>query len=110
MARRAPQAAPGPGGAGGAVGKRRRFWRPRRNLSSSSAKADDPVRRDAAFDLQRPWLLDAPLSRGMTSEKIDRIGDRKEQWAMTVNERWRICFEFRQGDAHNVEIVDYHKS
>ena len=28
---------------------------------------------------------------------------------MTVNKRWRICFEFRQGDAHNVEITDYHK-
>ena len=36
-------------------------------------------------------------------------GDRKNQWAMTVNERWRICFEFRKGDAHEVEIVDYHK-
>jgi proteic killer suppression protein len=36
-------------------------------------------------------------------------GDRKSQWAMTVNDRWRICFEFRKGDAHNVEIVDYHK-
>ncbi len=36
-------------------------------------------------------------------------GARKQQWAMTVNERWRICFEFRQGDAHNVEIVDYHR-
>ena len=28
---------------------------------------------------------------------------------MTVNDRWRVCFEFRKGDAHNVEIVDYHK-
>jgi len=36
-------------------------------------------------------------------------GDRKGQWAMTVNARWRICFEFRKGDAYNVEIVDYHK-
>ena len=36
-------------------------------------------------------------------------GDRKNQWAMTVNERWRICFEFRKGDAFEVEIVDYHK-
>jgi proteic killer suppression protein len=36
-------------------------------------------------------------------------GKRKNQWAMTVNERWRICFEFRKGDAHAVEIVDYHK-
>ena len=36
-------------------------------------------------------------------------GDRKEQWAMTVNERWRICFEFRKGDAFDVGIVDYHR-
>lgn len=36
-------------------------------------------------------------------------GDRKSQWAMTVNGPWRICFEFRKGDAFHVEIVDYHK-
>jgi proteic killer suppression protein len=36
-------------------------------------------------------------------------GDRAGQWAMTVNARWRICFSFRKGDAHDVEIVDYHK-
>jgi proteic killer suppression protein len=36
-------------------------------------------------------------------------GDRRRQWAMTVNDRWRICFEFRDGDAYEVEIVDYHR-
>jgi proteic killer suppression protein len=36
-------------------------------------------------------------------------GDRKGQWAMTVNDRWRICFEFRKGAASDVEIVDYHR-
>jgi proteic killer suppression protein len=36
-------------------------------------------------------------------------GERKGQWAMTVNARWRICFVFRKGDAHEVEIVDYHR-
>ena len=36
-------------------------------------------------------------------------GDRKGQWAMTVNGPWRLCFEFRKGDAYNVEIIDYHK-
>ncbi|MGH6803212.1 MAG: type II toxin-antitoxin system RelE/ParE family toxin [Methyloceanibacter sp.] len=36
-------------------------------------------------------------------------GARKQQWAMTVNGPWRICFEFRKGDAYHVEIVDYHK-
>ena len=36
-------------------------------------------------------------------------GDRKGQWAMSVNERWRICFTFRKGEAYDVEIVDYHR-
>lgn len=36
-------------------------------------------------------------------------GQRRGQWAMTVNGRWRICFRFRDGDAYDVEIVDYHR-
>ena len=36
-------------------------------------------------------------------------GDRAGQWAMTVNDRWRICFRFKDGDAYEVEIVDYHR-
>ncbi len=36
-------------------------------------------------------------------------GARANQWAMTVNGPWRICFEFRAGDAWEVEIVDYHR-
>ena len=36
-------------------------------------------------------------------------GDRAGQWAMTVNDRWRICFRFKDGDAYDVEIVDYHR-
>jgi toxin HigB-1 len=36
-------------------------------------------------------------------------GDRKGKWAMTVKERWRDCFEFRKGDAYEVEIVDHHR-
>ena len=36
-------------------------------------------------------------------------GDRRGQWAMTVNQRWRICSPVHKGDPHEVEIVDYHK-
>jgi proteic killer suppression protein len=36
-------------------------------------------------------------------------GNRKKQWAMTVNERWRITFRFEDGDAHDVAIEDYHR-
>ena len=36
-------------------------------------------------------------------------GDRRGQWAMTLNGRWRLCFRLKDGDAFDVEIVDYHK-
>jgi proteic killer suppression protein len=36
-------------------------------------------------------------------------GDRAGQWAMTVNGPWRICFRFKNGNAYDVEITDYHK-
>ena len=35
-------------------------------------------------------------------------GSRKGQWAMTINGPWRLCFRFKDGDAYDVEIVDYH--
>lgn len=35
-------------------------------------------------------------------------GDRKGQHSIRVNQRWRICFRWRAGNAHEVEIVDYH--
>ena len=35
-------------------------------------------------------------------------GNRRGQWAITVNGPWRICFRFKDGHAYEVEIVDYH--
>jgi toxin HigB-1 len=35
-------------------------------------------------------------------------GNRKGQWAMTINGPWRLAFRFGDGDAYEVEIVDYH--
>lgn len=35
-------------------------------------------------------------------------GDRKGQHSIRINEKWRICFAWRQGDVYDVEIVDYH--
>lgn len=35
-------------------------------------------------------------------------GDRKGQHSIRINDQWRICFSWRAGDAHGVEIVDYH--
>ncbi|MDQ8156982.1 MAG: type II toxin-antitoxin system RelE/ParE family toxin [Gemmatimonadota bacterium] len=35
-------------------------------------------------------------------------GDREGQYAIAVNDQWRICFQFVDGDAYDVEICDYH--
>ena len=35
-------------------------------------------------------------------------GDREGQMSIRINDQWRICFEWRENDAYNVEIVDYH--
>jgi proteic killer suppression protein len=67
---------------------------------------------DAAIDLLLALnvassLQDLSPLRSVGLHKLK--GERRNQWAMTVNARWRICFEFRKGDAFNVEITDYHK-
>jgi toxin HigB-1 len=67
---------------------------------------------DAAVDLLLALnVARTPADLGaLSSVGLHRLkGDRRSQWAITVNARWRICFEFSRGDAHNVEIVDYHK-
>jgi proteic killer suppression protein len=35
-------------------------------------------------------------------------GDRKGQYSVSINEKWRVCFRFEDGDAFDVEICDYH--
>jgi proteic killer suppression protein len=35
-------------------------------------------------------------------------GDREGQYAISINDQWRICFRFQDGDAYAVEITDYH--
>ena len=35
-------------------------------------------------------------------------GDRKGQYTISINNQWRICFQWHEGHAYNVEIVDYH--
>ena len=35
-------------------------------------------------------------------------GDRSGQYAIRINKQWRICFEWHEGNAYKVEILDYH--
>ncbi len=51
-------------------------------------------------------LNDLRIPPGNRLEKL--TGDRKGQYSIRINDKWRICFRWREGDAHDVEIADYH--
>ena len=41
--------------------------------------------------------------------RLERLtGDRAGQHSIRINDQWRVCFRWHQGDAYDVEIVDYH--
>ncbi|XTI71628.1 type II toxin-antitoxin system RelE/ParE family toxin [Acidithiobacillus sp. AC3] len=43
---------------------------------------------------------------GNRLEKLS--GDREGQWSIRINDQWRVCFTWRNGNAWEVKIVDYH--
>ncbi len=51
-------------------------------------------------------LEDLRVPPGNRLEKLG--GDRKDQYSIRINDQYRVCFEWRDGDAYDVEIVDYH--
>ena len=51
-------------------------------------------------------LLDLSINKGNRLEPLK--GDREGQHSIRINDKWRICFEWVDGNAENVEIEDYH--
>ena len=48
--------------------------------------------------------LRIPPNNRLEQLKRDRAG----QWSIRINDQWRLCFRFEDGQAYDVEIVDYH--
>jgi proteic killer suppression protein len=51
-------------------------------------------------------LNDLKVPSGNRLHDLER--DRKGQHSIAVNDQWRICFRFQDGDAYDVEVTDYH--
>jgi toxin HigB-1 len=59
------------------------------------------------FQLHNARMLDD--LRAPPGNRLEALsGDRAGQHSVRVNDQWRICFRWENGDAHDVEIVDYH--
>jgi proteic killer suppression protein len=79
-------------------------------LRQQSSRLPADVHRIA---LRKLLLLDAAekledlrIPPGNRLEKL--IGNRRGQHSIRINDQWRICFRWSEGDAYAVEIVDYH--
>jgi proteic killer suppression protein len=75
-----------------------------------SRKLPHDIQRRARIKLE---ILDAAERledlRIPPSNHLEKLfGDRKGQHSVRINNRWRICFVWRDGDSYDVEIVDYH--
>ena len=43
------------------------------------------------------------------ANRLEKLGGKRAgQYSVRINDQWRICFDWREGDAFNVEITDYH--
>ena len=59
--------------------------------------------------LQLHAAVDLNFLRVPPGNRLESLsGDRSGQHSIRINEQWRICFTWRDGNAHDVEIVDYH--
>jgi toxin HigB-1 len=68
---------------------------------------DEALARQRLAELNAaPSLLALSPLRSVGLHKLK--GDRAGYWAINVNGPWRIVFRFEDGNAHEVEIVDYH--
>jgi proteic killer suppression protein len=78
--------------------------------TGKSRRLPQDILRRAAMRLAQ---LDAAITiedlRLPPSNRLEALlADRQGQWSIRINDRWRLCFRFADGDARDVEIVDYH--
>ena len=69
------------------------------NIESIAMRKLQQVNAAASLDFLR-------VPPGNRLEKLS--GDRAGQYSIRINDQWRLCFRFANGDAFDVEIVDYH--
>ena len=65
-----------------------------------------PARRKLLMLHAAKRLMDLKVPPGNRLHQLER--DRAGQHSISINDQWRICFVWRDGDAYHVEITDYH--
>ena len=90
-----------------------------KSFSSSETEAlfnDTPVRRYQSIERQARrkllYLHSVRTLQDLSQPPGNRLealqGTKKGQYSIRINDQWRICFKWQDGDAFDVEIADYH--
>jgi proteic killer suppression protein len=75
-------------------------------LVSRFRAVERPARRKLLYLHRARRLEDLKAPPGNRLEPLK--GDRRGQYSIRINDQWRICFKWDEGNAYDVEIVDYH--
>lgn len=81
------------------------LWHARIAHRQFRAFARPALRKLAMLDAATA-VEDLRVPRGNRLEKL--TGDRDGQFSIRINDQWRVCFRYENGDAYDVEICDYH--
>lgn len=76
----------------------------------SSPRQFQSIKRSAERKLQ---MLDSAVTldflRSPPGNRLEALsGDRAGQYSIRINQQWRLCFIWKNSDAYNVQITDYH--
>ena len=71
---------------------------------------DGQIQQRAREKLKIPGQRNgAARSHDSAANQLESLkGDRQGQYSIRINQQWRVCFKWKDGDAFEVEIVDYH--
>jgi len=63
--------------------------------------------------MRKLWMLDAAIAlqdlRVPPGNRLEKLSGRwVGRYSIRINDQWRICFRWEGGNAHDVEIIDYH--
>jgi toxin HigB-1 len=59
--------------------------------------------------MQRKLITEDGSYLAFPGDLLERLrGDREGQYSIRINDQWRICFQWKDGHAYQVEITDYH--
>lgn len=76
------------------------------DLQGKGKNTKPVIRRKLLMIHAASTLEDLKIPPNNRLEKLS--GDRKGQYSIRINNQWRICFNFNNGDATDLEVVDYH--